>query len=243
MATLAVQTPPKVQVSDSKAVPSQAGPSWKGRVIGGLIAALFLAGAVYFVWRAVHDKSPPKKPTAQQVAIIKQPPPPPPKPPEKQPEPPKIKEEVKIDQPKPTPQPDKPADPEPAAKPLALDADGSAGSDGFGLGANKGGRDITTIGSSGNGGGGNGRYFTGLLQRNFFEALARNRKAPQDEFSVVVRVWLAEDGRVQRTLVVNGSGNAELDQLIVSTLAEMAPLREVPPASLRQVQLRLNRRA
>jgi TonB family protein len=138
--------------------------------------------------------------------------------------------------------PDKPADPAPADKPLALDADGAAGADGFGLAANKGGRDITTIGATG-GGGGSGRYFTGLLQRNFFEALARNRKAPQDEFSVVVRVWFAEDGHVQRTQIVNGSGNAALDELISNTLAEMAPLREVPPGSLRQVQLRLNRRA
>jgi hypothetical protein len=43
------------------------------------------------------------------VALIKQPPPPPPpKPPEKLPEPPKVKEEVKIDQPKDEPKPDEP---------------------------------------------------------------------------------------------------------------------------------------
>ena len=128
-------------------------------------------------------------------------------------------------------------------KPLALDADGAAGSDGFGLAANKGGRDITTIGSATAGGGGSGRYFTGLLQKNFFDALARNRTAPQGEFSVVVKVWIGDDGRIQRTLIVNGSGSNELDQLIEATLAEMTPLREVPPGNLRQVQLRLNRRA
>jgi periplasmic protein TonB len=215
---------------------------WKGRALGGLLAAAFLIGTVWFVVRAVQNKGTPQKPNVQQVAILKQPPPPPPKPPEKQPEPPKIKEEVKIDQPKPEPQPDKPADPAPADKPLALDADGASGSDGFGLGANKGGRDITTIGSN-TGGGGNGRYFTGLLQRNFFEALARNRKGPLDEFSVVVKVWLGDDGRVQRTQLINGSGNSDIDALIQATLAEMAPLREVPPSNLRQVQLRLNRRS
>ena len=216
--------------------------SWKGRLFGGLLAAAFLAGTAWLIASNLGGQGAPKKPGVQQVAILKQPPPPPPKPPEKPPEPPKIKEEVKIDQPKPDPVPDKPADPAPADKPLALDADGAAGADGFGLAANRGGRDITTIGNA-TGGGGTGRYFTGLLQRNFFEALARNRKAPQDEFSVVVKVWIGDDGRVQRTSIVTGSGNAELDQLIAATLTDMAPLREVPPGSLRQVQLRLNRRA
>ena len=215
---------------------------WRGRVAGGVLAATFLAGGAYGIVKSMDGKATMKKPSLQQVAILRQPPPPPPKPPEKMPEPPRVKDEVKIDQPKPEPVPDRPADPAPADKPLALDADGAAGSDGFGLAANRGGRDITTIGAVG-GGGGSGRYFTGLLQRNFFEALARNRKAPQDEFSVIVRVWLTDDGRVQRTQIVNGSGNASLDELISTTLAEMSPLHEVPPGSLRQVQLRLNRRS
>lgn len=223
------------------ALPAQRTP-WKGRVVGGVLAVLFLGALVWLIVHFVNSPKGPRKPTVQQVAILRQPPPPPPKPPEKQPEPPKIKEEVKIDQPRPVPTPDKPADPAPADKPLGLDADGSAGADGFGLAANKGGRDITTIGSN-SGGGGTGRYYTGLLQRNFFEALARNRKAPLDEFSVVVRVWIGDDGRVQRARIVDSSGNAELDRLIESTLADMLPLREVPPNNLRQVQLRLNRRA
>ena len=227
--------------SDFEPLPAERTP-WKGRAIGALIAAMFLAGVAWLIVQSMQGKSAARKPSVQQVAILKQPPPPPPKPPEKLPEPPKIKEEVKLDTPKPEPVPDRPADPAPADKPLGVDADGAAGSDGFGLAANKGGRDITTIGTA-VGGGGVGRYFTGLLQRNFFDALARNRKAPQDEFSVVVKVWIGDDGRVQRTAILNGSGNAELDQLIEATLAEMAPLREVPPGNLRQVQLRLNRRA
>lgn len=224
-----------------EALPAQRTP-WKGRLVGGVLAVLFLAALAWLIVHFVNSPKGPRKPSVQQVAILRQPPPPPPKPPEKQPEPPKVKEEVKIDQPKPEPVPDKPADPAPADKPLGLDADGSAGADGFGLAANKGGRDITTIGSA-VGGGGSGRYFTGLLQRNFFEALARNRKAPLDEFSVVVRVWIGDDGRVQRARIENGTGNAELDRLIEATLADMSPLREVPPNNLRQVQLRLNRRA
>lgn len=220
---------------------AQQRPAWVSRTVGVLLALAFLAGVAWLIVSNLGGNTAPKKPGVQKIEILKQPPPPPPKPPEKQPEPPKLKEEVKIDQPKPEPVPDKPADPAPAEKPLGVDAEAGAGSDGFGLAANKGGRDITTIGSTG--GGGNSRYYTGLMQRNFFEALARNRKAPVEEFSVVVKVWLGDDGRVQRTLVVTGSGNPQIDQLIESTLAEMAPLREVPPVSMRQVLLRLNRRA
>ncbi len=214
---------------------------WMGRFVGGAIASLFLGGLAWFIVDNIGSKSQVRKPTVQQVAVLRQPPPPPPRPPEKLPEPPRVKDEVKIDQPKPEPMPDKPADAAPADKPLGVDADGSAGSDGFGLAANRGGRDITTIGNPG--GGGSGRYFTGLLQRNFFDALARNRNAPQDEFSVVVQVWIGDDGRIQRTQIVNGSGNGSLDRLIESTLADMAALRELPPSYLRQVRLRLNRRA
>ncbi len=220
-------------------------PSRLGQRVAAGLALVFLAGLAWWIASVIGQPEGPRKPAVQQVAILRQqPPPPPPKPPERPPDPPKVQEEVKINEPTPEPVPDKPADPAPAAQPLGLDADGSAGSDGFGLAANKGGRDITTIGGgSVGGGGGSGRYFTGLLQRNFFETLARNRRAPVDEFSVVVRVWIGDDGRVQRARIVEGSGNAELDQLIESTLSEMSPLREVPPVNLRQVQLRLNRRA
>lgn len=216
------------------------------RLTNALVVVAGLAVLVGMALLVVHFASgeAPRKPGVQQVALLKQPPPPPPKPPEKEPEPPKVKEEVKIDEPKAEPKPDdpKPADDKPASdKPLGVDADATAGSDGFGLAANRGGRDMLLSGSGG--GGGTGRYYTGLLQRNFQDALSRNRKAPQGEFNVVVRVWLGDDGRVQRTEIVNGSGNAETDALIQSTLAEMAPLREVPPPSLRVVQLRLNRRA
>jgi protein TonB len=219
------------------------------RALVGLAVLAFVIGAGLVLRNFIGGKA--AKPVGvQQIAILKQPPPPPPKPPEKQPEPPKVKEEVKIDQPKPMdPKPDdpKPADDKPAAadKPLGVDADGSAGSDGFGLAANRGGRDITTIGGNGGGsvGASRGAYYSGLLQRQFHDALTRNRKVLRDDFRVVVRIWIADDGRVTRADIVNGSGNGEVDELIQTTLLEMAPLREVPPSSMRPIQLRLSSRS
>ena len=205
----------------------------------GLLAVAVMVAAVLVVMKFIS--APAKKSTGiQQIAVLKQPPPPPPKPPEKPPEPPKVKEEVKIDQPKDDPKPadEKPADDKPSSdKPLGVDAEGGAGSDGFGLAGNKGGRDFLTTG------GGNGAYYTGLLQRHFFEALSRNRKMLKDEFRVVVKVWLGDDGRVQTADIVSGSGNAQVDDMIQITLLEMNPLKDVPPSSMRPMQLRLSNRS
>lgn len=206
-------------------------------VVGGLA---LLVAAVLLLMKFLSGPS--AKPAGvQQVALIKQPPPPPPpKPPEKPPEPPKVKEEVKIDQPKDEPKPDEPkaADDKPASdKPLGVDAEGGAGSDGFGLAGNKGGRDFLTTGN------GSGAYYTGLLQRQFYEALSRNRKVLKEEFKVVVKVWLGDDGRVQKADIVNSSGNPKVDDLIQLTLLDMTPLKDVPPSSMRPMQLRLSNRS
>ena len=201
----------------------------------GLIAVMVLMVTKFMAAPAGKPKG------VQNVALLKQPPPPPPKPPEKPPEPPKVKEEVKIDQPKDVPKPDAPkaADEKPASeKPLGVDADASAGSDGFGLAASRGGRDLLTTG-----GGGGGAYYSGLLQRQFFEALQRNRKVLKDEFRVVVKVWLGDDGKVQKADIVTSSGNLQTDEQIQLTLLDMSPLKDVPPSSMRPMQLRLSNRS
>ena len=206
------------------------------------VAFAFFGGSVLLVMKFISGPHS-KPPVVHNIALIKQPPPPPPKPPEKPPEPPpKVKEEVKIDQPKEIPKPDEPKAPDekPASeKPLALDANGSAGSDGFGLAASKGGRDLLSTGSGGAG----GAYYSGLLQRQFFEALSRNRKVLKEEFRVVVKVWLGDDGRVQKADIVSGSGNPQVDDMIQVTLLEMSPLKDVPPSSMRPMELRLSNRS
>jgi protein TonB len=213
--------------------------AWIKKAALGLAAVALLVGGALVVMKFIAAPAK-KNPGVQQVALLKQPPPPPPKPPEKPPEPPKIKDDVKIDQPKDDPKPAdaKAPDDKPASdKPLGVDADGSAGSDGFGLAANRGGRDFLTTG------GGGGAYYTGLLQRQFFEALSRNRKILKDEFRVVVKVWLGDDGRVQKADIVSSSGNTQVDDLIALTLLEMSPLKDVPPSSMRPMQLRLSNRS
>lgn len=219
---------------------SAAARPWLKPAAIALAVVIVLAGAVWSLMAFLgHPVD--KSHGLSAIALVNQPPPPPPKPPEKPPEPPRIKEEVKVDTPKDPPKADdpKPADKPSADKPLGLDANGTAGTDGFGLGANKGGQDIAGSG----GGGGNGAYYSGLLQRQFFDALSRNRKVLHDEFRVVVKIWLADDGRVTRADIVSGSGDAQVDEQIQVTLMDMQPLREVPPSSMRPIQLRLSNRS
>lgn len=216
------------------------GRSWPRTAALAVVALVLLVAVALLLMKFLSG--PTAKPSGvRQVALIKQPPPPPPpKPPEKPSEPPKVKEEVKIDQPKDEPKPDEPkaADDKPASdKPLGVDAEGGAGSDGFGLAGNKGGRDFLTTG------GGGGAYYSGLLQRQFYEALSRNRKVLKEEFKVVVKVWLGDDGRVQKADIVSGSGNPKVDDLIQLTLLDMSPLKDVPPSSMRPMQLRLSNRS
>ncbi len=203
-----------------------------------LLGVAVLGLAAWWLIGFLGDAKDTRKPGVQQVAILRQPPPPPPKPPEKPPEPPKLKDEVKIDTPRELAKPadSRPADDKPASdKPLGLDAAGGAGSDGFGLAGNRGGRDLLTTG------GGSGAYYTGLLQRQFFEALSRNQRGLPREFRVVVRVWLGDDGLVQRSEIVAGSGNVQTDESILATLRDLPAMKDVPPASMRPMQLRLAR--
>jgi outer membrane biosynthesis protein TonB len=215
------------------------GNNWKRTLVLGLLGVAIPVGGAVLLTRFLAAPAGTHK-GVQQVAILKQPPPPPPKPPEKPPEPPKVKEEVKIDEPKEVTKPDeaKAPDEKPASdKPLGVDADASAGSDGFGLAASKGGRDLLTTG------GGGGAFYSGLLQRHFFEALSRNRKVLKDEFRVIVKVWVGDDGRVQKADIVSSSGNQATDDLIQTTLLDISPLKEIPPASMRPMQLRLSNRS
>jgi protein TonB len=160
------------------------------------------------------------------------------------------REEVKINEAKPEevkPEP-KPDEPPPEMKPLGLDAEGGAGSDGFGLAANKGGRDITTLGpgsgtGTGTGGGSKFGWYAGLIQTHLQESIARNKRLREEEFRVVVNVWLRPDGSVQRTELVGSTGRAETDELIRLAFGEVAPVREPPPSDLPQpVRLRITNR-
>lgn len=192
----------------------------------------------------LSDDGKPRKASVQTIAVLRPPPPPPPpKPEEKPPEPEMKKEEVKL--PDPEPEPQQAQDQPPPGQQLGLDAEGSGAGDGFGLAANKGGRDITTIGESGGGGVNRAQFafFTNMLQAQLQEALLKNEKLKSAQYKAVVKVWLDAAGRIDRVEIAGGTGNGEIDETIRLALADSPRLKSPPPPEMPQpVKLRLTSR-
>jgi protein TonB len=144
------------------------------------------------------------------------PPPPPPSPPEK------VDVPLPKDTPDPTPAPDN------APEQLGLDADGTAGSDAFGLAARSGGTDLIGTGSAIF-----GRY-TLMLKDAIQSALSDDAKVHRGNYSVVVRVWVASDGMIERVALVQSSGKRELDAAIEQVLSRPTRVAEGPPLEMPQ---------
>jgi protein TonB len=190
---------------------------------GGLIVAVVLIGLVWVINNFLSKKPDgPKRQTLQIVKLIRPPPPeqPPPPPPPPPPD--------KVEQPLPKDTPDQKPDQAPPDQPLGLDADASAGADGFGLASRKGGQDL--IGSSA----GAFASYTNMLKSSVLDTLSDDERIRRGNYSVVIRIWLANDGRVERVAVAQPSGNKELDGYIQQALAHLPRMQEAPPLEMPQ---------
>jgi protein TonB len=209
-------------------------------LIGGGFLLLVTLVMIWLVKGFIASADKPERPRVQQISLVK---PPPPKPQEKPPEPEKLeeikqeREEVQLDQP---PMPDQVQDQgPPPGEQLGLDADGSAGSDGFGLAARRGGRDITTLG----GGGDREAWYGRVISRHFEESLRRSKRLQGTSYQVIAQVWF-DGGVVRRVRLARGSGNPETDAAIEGEIMALPPLREVLPEDLPQpVRVRVASRA
>lgn len=209
---------------------------WPTRLLIAVAVLAVMALLGFGLKQLLGDAGPPKKQTVHNIALLKPPPPPPPpKPQEKPPEPEMKKEEVKIDEPKPEAR--NPSD-APEGKQLGVDAEGGAGSDGFGLVGNKGGRDLLA---------GGGRmafaFYTNHLQRVLQDELAKHKKLKSADYRVVVRLWLSRNGALQRFELAGSSGDQSIDDALREALAETPAMREPPPESMPQpVKIRISNR-
>jgi protein TonB len=133
-----------------------------------------------------------------------------------------------------TPEPE-PTDEAPPGDQLGLDAEGVAGGDAFGLAARKGGSDII-----GGGGGAAFAFYTGMLKDGILDALSDDERVRKGNYKLTVRIWVAPDGRVERIVLVDSTGNAELDAAVEQALGRMNRVREAPPIEMPQpVTLRI----
>lgn len=213
-------------------------PKKPSRRLLALLLCIFvpvLGGSTIALVRMILNSTPvaPKK-VIQEVHLIRPPPPPPDQPPPPPPPP-----EEKVDVPEPQNEPDPtPSNEPPPSEQLGLDAEGSAGGDAFGLAAHKGGRDLLGTGGSAF------AWYAGLLKNEISERLGNEKQARSGEYSVVVRVWVRDDGTIDRVRIVQGSGDRERDRAIESALSKLTRLSQAPPADMPQpISLRIVSRA
>ncbi len=206
---------------------------------GGIVLALF-AAVMLGLWLKdfLGSETPHRKPSLQQITLIKPPPPPPP--PEKPPEP-VVKEEIKLAEPEPEPMDQ--ADEPPPGPDLGIDAEGTGSGDGFGLVGRKGGADLIG-GSRGNPWAWYDAIVNDAVNTAFQDALAREHALKDKTYRVVVKVWIDADGRVSRIVVVDKTGDSTVDELINNVLRNLRALREGPPADMPQpLKIRVTSRA
>jgi periplasmic protein TonB len=193
---------------------------------GAVIVIVVVAGLIWVINGVLTKKATAKRQTVQIVKIIRPPPPleqppPPPPPPDK------------VEQPLPKDTPDEKPDQAPN-QPLGLDADASAGTDGFGLAARKGGQDL--IGS----GAGAFAWYTNILKNSVLDTLSDDERIRRGNYSVIVRMWVTADGQVERIALTQASGNKDLDGFIQQALGHLKHIREAPPLEMPQpVTLRI----
>lgn len=205
-------------------------------ILAGVLAVV-IGGLVYW-FQGQFDKPPQAKKQVQQVTIIQPPPPPPPPPPEqKPPEPEPEPEKIEEPEPEPEPTPEEPAD-EPPVGDLGVDADGSAGSDGFGLAARKGGK-----GLFGGGGGSNSAWYAGVVKNQLLDLISEKDELRSSKFSVTVKLWFDLDGNVQRFELVKGSQNPKVDAVLEGQLVKLKKFKNPPPVGVDSpVKLRISSR-
>jgi periplasmic protein TonB len=190
---------------------------------GTLLVAVVVFGLIWLI-RGMQKPDQPKRQVAQKIELIRPPPPPP-----EQPPPPPPPPEEKIEEPLPQETPEEaPPDEAAPAEQLGLDAEGVAGSDGFGLAARKGGRDLL-----GTGGAAFAWYTNGVKDR-ILELLAEDERIRRKKYQVSISVWTRGDGSVERIKLRSTTGDAEIDGAIEENLQRLQRLMEAPPLEMPQ---------
>lgn len=205
------------------------------RIIGGLLAALAIFYVVKVIVGFINEKPARSEKKIQPITLMKPPPPPPPPPKVEKPPEPEIKEKIEEPEPEPEPMPDTPPDEAPA-RDLGLDAEGSAGSDGFGLAARKGGNGLF-------GGGNPFAYYGGLVKNDILNLLSSHDELRRKGYTAIVKVWLKSDGSVERIELSKGSNDAEIDEILSRSLDKLKKVAEPPPPGMQQpIKLKISSR-
>jgi len=197
-----------------------------------IIVGVVVLAAGYGIASVVGGDATPRKRVMETVALkLVQPPPPPPKQ-EPPPPPPKLVEKQKIDPPIDKPEAPKPMDAPPPG-PLALDAKGGAGNDGFGLGGKPGGADYT------GGGGTRFGHYSILVSEQIKRRLKEDEKLANGKYRVSLQILFTSSGGIAKVDILHGTGDADLDQRIRQDITGMPNMPEAPPGDMPAMNLRI----
>ncbi len=206
-----------------------------------IIGGLFLLGSIVMIVRFIVniETEPAKRERKIQTITLTPPPPPPPPPPkmetipEPEPEPQQIEEQV---EPEPEDIPDV-ADEAPPGD-LGLDAEGTAGSDGFGLAARKGGK-----GLFGGGAGSPFAWYGNIIKNDILDLLSEREELRKQGYTAIVKLWVNPDGSVSRFELARGSNDADIDDLLTSLINKYKKVDEIPPPGMGQpIKLKITSR-
>ncbi len=202
-------------------------------------AVLVLCAGAYFAFGGKSETK--KKPKSNVVSIMPALPPPPPPPPTPAPTPPpqeapppdnpkqpEFQAEDQPESPKEAPQAETPDE---APAPLGTNLQGN-GPDGFGLTGRGGGGMIGGTGKGGKGGGSKYGWYAGQVQARIVDALQKHRRTRSAALSLKVRIWADASGRVTRATLEGSSGDAAVDQALVSEILTGLQLQEPPPEDM-----------
>ena len=195
-------------------------------LILGVIIVLFTIIFGFLINDFLKDKPKPKKIVQHMTTILLPPPPPPPEiePEEIEPE---IEEEI-IEETMDESMPEEIGDS--LENDLGMDADGSAGSDSFGLKARKGGRSFL----------GGGSVYASQIQTQINDLIANHDELPFTYFEVVCKIWIDERGKLENIELVNYSGDEESRETLKNLIQEQLQVNNGPPLEMPQpIKLRL----
>jgi len=182
------------------------------------------------------NKNVPKK-KVQQITLVKPPPPPPPPPKiEKPPEQEVRQEEVDIPEPEAMEEIPDIADAPPVGDLLGLDAEGGAGSDGFGLIGRKGGRGL--LGGAGD----PNVVYASKLQHEIENALAQIDELRSFAYSIRADIWVDTMGQVSKVVLVTSTGRKEMDKKLIAVIENVSLLDSVPESLMQPIKYRLSSR-
>ncbi len=207
------------------------------KIIGGLILLVALVYVFKVISGFVGEKPAKHEKKIQPIALFKPPPPPPPPPPKvEQPPEPEVQEKIEEPEPDPEPLPDVP-DEQPAAD-TGLDAEGTAGTDAFGMVGRKGGKGLL-----GGGGGSPFAWYAGTIKDSLVDILSEHDDLRRKSYSAIVKIWLNPDGSVTRFELSRGSNDPDIDKLLNKLLGKFKKAKEAPPPGMEQpVKLKISSR-